>query len=114
MITAPFSLSPANNDSLSVMDDLFNVDPLAWPRMMEAVSGAVEEEEEKSSEETAVSRAAALRPRRSEAVASVSTRAVASNLEMVFNVKHINSFIFLISTIYHSSELSNFPGCHLH
>ena len=37
---APFSLSPANSDSLSVMDDLFNVDPLAWPRMMEAVSGA--------------------------------------------------------------------------
>ena len=77
--TAPFSLSSTNTDSLSVMDDLFNVDPLAKNEAggdPERPSRRRRREEDRGDE--AVSRAAALRPRRSEA-AAVSVAAGAAN-----------------------------------
>ena len=78
--TAPFSLTPSSNDSLSVMDDLFNVDPLARSEAGGERSGRRRRrEEERSAEDTAASRAAALRPRRTtETAASNSVNTGAS------------------------------------
>ena len=69
--TAPFLLSATSNDSLSVMDDLFNVDPLA----KNDTSGDRDRQSrrrrrEREEQDEAASRTAALRPRRNEAVAT--------------------------------------------
>merc|ERR1719342_1115844 len=76
--TAPFSLSSTNTDSLSVMDELFNVDPLAKSESGNDRSSRRRRREEERLEDTA-SRAAALRPRRSETAAATSASAGNSN-----------------------------------
>lgn len=62
--TAPFSLSSTGADSLSAMDDLFNVDPMTKNEGSGERPSRRRRREEDRSEET--SRSAALRPRRND------------------------------------------------
>ena len=79
--TAPFSLSSTANDSLSVMDDLFNVDPLTKNENNGDRPSRRRRREEDRAEETS-SRTAALRPRRHENSVSVSAGANNTTVEM--------------------------------
>ena len=62
--TAPFSLTSTGADSLSAMDDLFNVDPMTKSEGANERPNRRRRREEDRSEET--SRASALRPRRND------------------------------------------------
>ena len=80
--TAPFSLSSTANDSLSVMDDLFNVDPLTKNEAGGDRPSRRRRRMDEDRAEEASSRTAALRPRRHENSVSVSAGANNTTVEM--------------------------------
>jgi len=77
--TAPFALPTSGTDSLSAMDDIFNVDPVSRSEASSDRSSRRRRREEESREDSGGR--SSLRPRRTEAAPSLSQTAEASELE---------------------------------